>query len=297
MANNLKGYDANQVLRSVFDVDKNTLRVSIVDGGGGGGGSIEVIISHTNDSIRLGDGTNFFTSTTIGPKVGLDVAIINPVDVSGSSVTVSSSALPTNAATETTLQSLLTELQQKTEPSDLQNVQATNLDIRDLQFANDKVDVSGSTVSVNNFPSGLATEAKQDIGNSSLGSIDSKLNTLGQKPMSGSVPVVISSDQSPLPIDLNAFSSQPDSVQLVGSLDGTSTGVKYGYVNNLRQQILASHDRIQNITYADFGTKDQRITQIAYSSPTFSGFQAIKTITYTLVGNKYRRDNIIWSVV
>lgn len=296
MANNLKGYDANQVLRSVFDVDKNTLRVSIVDGGGGGGGSIEVIISHTNDSIRLGDGTNFFTSTYIGPKVGLDVAVINPVTVNGS-VSVSSSVLPTNAATETTLQNLLTELQQKTEPSDNQNVQATDLDIRDLQFATDKVDVSGSTIDIGSLPSGLATEAKQDVGNTSLSSIDGKLNSLGQKTMAGSVPVVLSSDQSPLPIDLNAFSSQPDSVQLVGSLDGTSIGAKYGYVNNLRQQILATHDRIQNITYADFGTKDQRITQIAYSSPTFSGFQAIKTITYTLVGNKYRRDNIIWSVV
>lgn len=80
MANNLKGYDANQVLRSVFDVDKNTLRVSIIDGSSGGG-SFEVVITHENDSIRLGDGTNFITSTTIGPKTGLDVAVINEVDI------------------------------------------------------------------------------------------------------------------------------------------------------------------------------------------------------------------------
>lgn len=76
MPNNLSGYDAFQVIRSVFDVTKNTLRVSIVDGSTGGG-SFEVIISHVNDSIRLGDGTNFITSTTIGPKVGLDVNLIN----------------------------------------------------------------------------------------------------------------------------------------------------------------------------------------------------------------------------
>jgi hypothetical protein len=80
MANNLKGYDANQVLRSVFDVDKNTLRVSIVEGSSGGG-SFEVVISHINDSIRLGNGTDYFTSTYIGPKIGLDVGVINEVNI------------------------------------------------------------------------------------------------------------------------------------------------------------------------------------------------------------------------
>jgi len=42
----------------------------------------------------------------------------------------------------------------------------------------------------------LATEAKQDIGNASVASIDSKTPTLGQKEMAASQPVVISSDQS-----------------------------------------------------------------------------------------------------
>lgn len=76
MANNLKGYDFPQVLRSVFDVDKNCLRVCIVDGASGGG-PIEVIIDHTTDSIRLGDGTNLITATVDGSKVGLDVNVLN----------------------------------------------------------------------------------------------------------------------------------------------------------------------------------------------------------------------------
>lgn len=80
MPYNLKGYDANQVLRSVFDVEKNTLRVSIIEGSSGGG-SFEVVISHINDSIRLGDGTNFFTSTTVGPRIGLDTSVINEVNI------------------------------------------------------------------------------------------------------------------------------------------------------------------------------------------------------------------------
>ena len=80
MANNLKGYDANQVLRSVYDVTKNTLRVSIVDGSTGGG-SFEVIISHVDDSIKLGNGVDFITSTYIGPKVALDVNVVNSVQL------------------------------------------------------------------------------------------------------------------------------------------------------------------------------------------------------------------------
>lgn len=99
-------------------------------------------------------------------------------------------------------------------------------------------------------------------------------------------------------VDLDGFSGpDPDSVQITGSIDGTKTGTKYGYVNNLRQQILATHDRDQDISYADFGTKDQRITQIDYSSPTIPGVTARKTIAYTLVGNRYRRDSITWSIV
>lgn len=77
MANNLKGYDAFQVLRSVFDVDLNCLRVCIVDGTSSGGSGIEVVIDHTEDSIRLGDGTYFFTSSIDGGKVALDVSLLN----------------------------------------------------------------------------------------------------------------------------------------------------------------------------------------------------------------------------
>jgi hypothetical protein len=81
VANQLKGYDANQVLRSVFDVDKNCLRVCVVEGTTGGGGGFEVIITHTDDSIRLGDGSKLTTATQIGLKVGLDVNVINEVDI------------------------------------------------------------------------------------------------------------------------------------------------------------------------------------------------------------------------
>jgi len=66
---------------------------------------------------------------------------------------------------------------------------------------------------------------------------------------------------------------------------------------NIRTQILAAEDRNQEITYADFGTKNQRVVQIDYTSDSFPGFIARKTFTYTLIGNFYRRDFITWSII
>ena len=45
------------------------------------------------------------------------------------------------------------------------------------------------------LPSGASTSSLQTTGNSSLSSIDGKLNSLGQKTMSASVPVTMASDQ------------------------------------------------------------------------------------------------------
>lgn len=94
------------------------------------------------------------------------------------------------------------------------------------------------------FPTGLATEAKQDVGNTSLSSIDAKLEA-----------------------------------------------------ENIKQKILKAVDRQQDLIYADFGTKNQRITEINYNATSVGVTVAKKTITYTLVGNKYRRDSIDWSIV
>lgn len=81
MANNLKQLDGFQVLKSVYSPSTNCLRVCVVEGSTGGGSGFEVIITHTDDSIRLGDGTNYFTSSVVGPKTGLDVAVINEINI------------------------------------------------------------------------------------------------------------------------------------------------------------------------------------------------------------------------
>ena len=104
--------------------------------------------------------------------------------------------------------------------------------------------------------------------------------------------------------DLDAITSptrpDPDNVLVVGT-DGPNKGdEKFTFVNNRRLQILAAKDRLMSITYADFGNKNQRVTQIDYTAPSIgigAGFTARKTISYTLVGTRYRRDTIVWSLV
>lgn len=82
---------------------------------------------------------------------------------------------------------------------------------------------------------------------------------------------------------------------IIGTEDGTPTGTQKVFVNNRYLQILAAKDRDQDITYADFGTKDQRITRIDYVAPSIGtgiGFTARKNFTYVLDSGKYKRTKI-----
>src|ERR1700722_3826868 len=66
---------ADQVLQGAYDDSTGTLRTTatatVV------GGDLTVETSHTHDSIRLGDGTNYIGSTEVGSQNGLDVYVIN----------------------------------------------------------------------------------------------------------------------------------------------------------------------------------------------------------------------------
>jgi len=125
--------------------------------------------------------------------------------------------------------------------------------------------------------------------------------SLGQQTQAASMPVTIASDQTPIPISGEITAVLEDEpIRVSGTENGQPNGTESTFVNNLRLQILAAKDRDQEIAYADFGNKNQRVTQIDYTAPSIGtgpGFTARKTLTYTLVGNLYRRDNITWSIV
>ena len=73
-----------QILQAAFDESVERLRVdaevtAVI-------GQVEVIITDTEDSIKIGDGTGTFaTITTVGTKTGIDVNLINVVDNYGPS--------------------------------------------------------------------------------------------------------------------------------------------------------------------------------------------------------------------
>lgn len=65
--------DGNQVLQHSFEDATGRIRVDAeisLDAS-----TLDIVIDHTNDSIRLGDGVNLVTTTTNSGKVGLDVNI------------------------------------------------------------------------------------------------------------------------------------------------------------------------------------------------------------------------------
>lgn len=117
-----------------------------------------------------------------------------------------------------------------------------------------------------------------------LTTIDSKLPNLGPQVSNNSLSVTLATDQSEI------------KTLLAGTDNGLITGNKFLYVNNIKNQILATDDRDQEIIYEDFGTKNQRITEINYTSDRFPGVTAKKTLTYVLESGRYKRTNITWSI-
>lgn len=91
---------AGTVLTSTLVGSDQALDVNVVSGI-----NVEVDLSHLDDSVRLGDGTNFLTSTTVSSDIGLDVYLINSsisvtqgtspwvIGDGGSSITVDASDL------------------------------------------------------------------------------------------------------------------------------------------------------------------------------------------------------------
>lgn len=286
--------DAAQVLQYAFSDDTQTLRTTAAFSGtisvdldpttdgvfigdnisgnkltvnADGSINTNVAISHTSDSVRLGNGTDFLTSTTVGPAKTLDV-------------TVKEAALPLGAASEATLSTISGLMSTLNGIETAANALLTSIDTKvltDTQLRASPVAISASSLPL---PTGAATSANQTTANASLASIDSKLT-------------------SPLAVT-GSLTLADEPIKMSGTENGLPGGTEFTFVNNRRNQILAAKDREQALTYADFGTKNQRITQIDYTATsigTGAGYTARKTLTYTLVGTNYRRDSINWTLI
>lgn len=177
----------------------------------------------------------------------------------------------------------------------------SNLDLRvGISNGANKANVNaGGELSV--LDSGLqtlaaATNSLLAATNALLTSIDNGIPAaLGPTVKANSMPVTMATDQPPIGVSL-----VDEPIKISGTENGQPGGTEFTLVNTLRQQILSAKDRDQVITYADFGTKNQRIIRIDYSASsigTGAGFTARKTLSYVLDGNSYRRTNITWSLV
>lgn len=137
-----------------------------------------------------GSGVNAITSTSDGGKRGLDSHISNTTPIAVSGTITTSPDVNVHDGAGTALTSTLNTLKQSLD------VNISNSSVPASQSGTWNINNVSGTVSL---PTGASTSALQTTGNASLSSIDGKLNSLGQKIMTGSVPVVISSDQSAVP--------------------------------------------------------------------------------------------------
>ncbi len=80
-----------------------------------------------------------------------------------------------------------------------------------------------------------------------------------------------------------------------GTVDGTASGTERTYVNNKKQQVLSAHDLSVAFTWLDFGTKQERVSTMVYTSATFPTDTITRTFSYTLTSGKYRLDTEVWT--
>lgn len=285
--------DQEQIIKQVYDEPNNRLRVdatvsasigdvSIVDSDGNEldvnpdgsintniTGNLDLEISAADgDNIAISDGTNTAVVTPAG-ALSVDqqnlTFIDDKVDVSGSSVTVTATNLDIrdlNSATDSvTVVASDLDIRDLNSATDSVTVAANDLDIRDLDFTTDSVDVTGSDVNV--------------------------VNQVDIRPLNSATDS----------ITIGGTVSLDEPVKISGTNNGLVSGTEYGFVYNRRSQVLDSDDRVENYTYVDFGTKNQRITRIDYTSATFPGITVRRDFNYVLDSGSYRRTTSVWSIV
>lgn len=107
---------------------------------------------------------------------------------------------------------------------------------------------------------------------------------------------VLNTLADPIPVNIGSASvTVIGDSKISGTVDGTDTGVERTFVNNKKQQVLGAHDLVAAYTWLNFGTKQERVSTIVYTSATFPGDTITRTFAYTLVGANYRLDSETWT--
>lgn len=284
--------DGNQVLQQAFDEAQDRIRVDAsvsatigditIDGTGPNPSSIQ--ITDGTDTLLINPDGSINANIELDAADGDNVLVVGTEDGTfGGNQRVIKIGTDSNLRVkDEDLIALVTLLNNKfVNGNDIGDVTINNAS---LAITNPNLDVALSTRASEATLSALNSKF---VGGNDIG--DVTINNTSLNP----VPIDIITAN----IDIRDLSASQDNVLIAGTENGLTGGQIRYLVNNLRQQIAATHDRTQVITYADAGTKNERITQIDYSSPTFPGVTARKTITYTPVGSGYIPTNITWSIV
>lgn len=214
------GNSSAQTIRAVIATDQSTLPISA--------STLPLPTGAATSTLQAAGNTSVASIDTKTPALGQALAASSvPVVLTAAQITtltpltsvtvtqatgtnlhtvIDSSALPTGAATsalQATANSSLSSIDAGIPAALGQTTMSASMPI---VIASDQSAIpasqSGSWNIVNisgavSLPTGASTSANQSTANTSLSSIDGKLNSLGQKTTSGSVPVTMASDQSP----------------------------------------------------------------------------------------------------
>ena len=277
--------DSDQVIRRVYDEPNNKLRVdaevtAVI-------GVVEVIIdAASGDNIAIADpsGTNYLLPNPDG-SINVNIGSIQ-LDASDDSVAIGDGtdllAINPDGSINTVDAGANTKL------TNITNLLSNPLTVDDpnSQAILTSIDTKLSgTLSVSDT-------ASQDISNDILTQLTAGVTKVDDD----ETQAILNTIATTLSGNLNvALVDEP--IKISGTSNGLPGGTEFTLVNNLRQQVLAAHDRVADFTYADFGTKNQRITMVEYTSATISPSTIKREFIYTLVGTNYRRDNEIWTIV
>lgn len=146
-------------------------------------------------------------------------------------------------------------------------------------------DTSNVTVISSVLPSGASTSALQTTGNTSLSSIDGKLNSLGQKTMANSTPVTIASDQSAISVSqyyrLSEIRSRSFVCQNIQNTTGviyTVTGGKTFYLTSIGISALDSSATAAQLVIRDGATSPgDKLVYLWQAEPTLGTPQPFAT--------------------
>ena len=177
------------------------------------------------------------------------------------SVEIASSALPTGAATSAKQDSIITALSSIDGHVDGVESALSSIDAKITAVNTGAVVVASSAL-----PTGAATAARQDTGNASLSSIDSKTPALGQALAAASVPVVLTAAQLSTLTPLGTVSVNQNGTWTVGLSAGSNaigklaanSGVTIGAVEIAASQTIGLSASTNNIGDVDVLTQPAR---------------------------------------